>query len=179
MGDRGERGEVAVSRVEWGLRGWEDQESEFGKAKRGMIFFFLFRAAPAAYGGPQARGQIRAAAAGLLHSHSNSVSELHLRPTPQLTATLEPSFTERCQGSNPHSHGYRSGLLPLSPNGNSTEGGFIHLKNICGLFCVPGTVLATDYWREQCQAHNVFLSVIPGGELGSEKTSITHVRGKG
>ena len=40
--------------------------------------FFLFRAAPAAYGSSQARGGIRAAAASLYHSHSNSGSKLHL-----------------------------------------------------------------------------------------------------
>ena len=41
---------------------------------------------------PQARGQIRAAAAGLHHSHghSNVQSEPHLRPTPQLRATSDP-----------------------------------------------------------------------------------------
>ena len=43
-----------------------------------LLVFFKFRAAPTAYGGSQARGQIRAAAAGLHHSHSNSGSELHL-----------------------------------------------------------------------------------------------------
>ena len=56
-------------------------------------FFFLFvfsRAAPEAYGGSQARGQIGATAAGLHHSHSNARSELHLRPTPQLRATPDP-----------------------------------------------------------------------------------------
>ena len=47
-------------------------------------------AAPAAYGGSQARGIIRAVAAGLRHSHSNTRFEPRLRPTPQLTATLEP-----------------------------------------------------------------------------------------
>ena len=36
-----------------------------------IITFFFFRAAPAAYGSSQARGQIRAAATGLCHSHSN------------------------------------------------------------------------------------------------------------
>ena len=35
------------------------------------FFFFLFRAAPAVYGSPLARGQIGAAAASLCHSHSN------------------------------------------------------------------------------------------------------------
>ena len=43
-----------------------------------------------AYGGSKAMGQIRAEAAGLHHSHSNIGSEPHLRPTPQLTATLDP-----------------------------------------------------------------------------------------
>ena len=44
-------------------------------------------AAPAAYGGSQARGQIAAAAAGLHHSHSSVGSKMHLWPTPQITAT--------------------------------------------------------------------------------------------
>ena len=39
-----------------------------------LFFFLLFRAAPAARGGSQARGPIGAAAAGLHHSHSNTVS---------------------------------------------------------------------------------------------------------
>ena len=56
-----------------------------------LVFGFLFfRAAPVAYGGSQARALIRAAAAGLHHSHSNTGSEPHLRPTPQLTAMLYP-----------------------------------------------------------------------------------------
>ena len=42
-------------------------------------FGFLFRAAPAAYGGSQARGQIGAAAGGLQY-----------RPMPQLMAVLNP-----------------------------------------------------------------------------------------
>ena len=43
-----------------------------------ISFLWLFRAAPAAYGGPQARGPLRATAAGLHHSHSNTRSELCL-----------------------------------------------------------------------------------------------------
>ena len=51
-----------------------------------MVFYYyydddddlLFRAAPAAYGGSQARGRVGAIAAGLHHSHSNAGSELHL-----------------------------------------------------------------------------------------------------
>ena len=44
-------------------------------------------AAPAAYGGSQARGLIGAVAASLRQSHSNAGSKLRLQPTPQLTAT--------------------------------------------------------------------------------------------
>ena len=44
----------------------------------------------AAYGGSQAKGLIGSVAAGLHHSHSNARSELHLRPTPQLTTMPEP-----------------------------------------------------------------------------------------
>ena len=47
-------------------------------------------AAPAAYGGSQARGLIGAVATGLHQSHSNKGSELHLKPTPQLTAMPDP-----------------------------------------------------------------------------------------
>jgi len=43
-----------------------------------------------AYGGSQARGLIRAIAAGLHHSHSNARSEPCLPPTPQITAMLDP-----------------------------------------------------------------------------------------
>ena len=61
-----------------------------------FFFFFFFVvvvvvaiswAAPAAYGGSQARGQIGAVATGLRQSHSNAGSEPRLQPTPQLTAT--------------------------------------------------------------------------------------------
>ena len=56
-----------------------------------FFFFFLsFRATLAAYGGSQVRGQIGAVAAGLRQSHSNAGSEPRLRPTPQLTAMLDP-----------------------------------------------------------------------------------------
>ena len=62
------------------------------------FFFFVFFwfvvvvvaiswAAPAAYGGSQARGRIGAVATGLRQSHSNAGSEPRLQPTPQLTAT--------------------------------------------------------------------------------------------
>ena len=51
-----------------------------------VFFFAISWADPVAYGGSQARDQIRAVAASLHHSHSNTRSEPRLRPTPQLTA---------------------------------------------------------------------------------------------
>ena len=50
------------------------------------FFFGLFKAAPTAHGGPQARGPIRAVATGLHHSHSNKGSKPLLRSTSQLIA---------------------------------------------------------------------------------------------
>ena len=55
------------------------------------LFIFVFFvvvvaiswAAPAAYGGSQARGLIRAAATSIRQSHSNAGSEPRLQPTPQ------------------------------------------------------------------------------------------------
>ena len=59
-----------------------------------LLFFFFFlsfsRATPTAYGGSQARGLIRAVAAGLHHGHSNVGSKPCLQPTPQRTATPDP-----------------------------------------------------------------------------------------
>jgi len=51
-----------------------------------LIFFCLFRAAPVACGGSQARGLIGVVATSRHHSHSNARSEPRLRPAPQLTA---------------------------------------------------------------------------------------------
>ena len=55
-----------------------------------FFFLFLFMAAPVPYRSSQARGQIRAVAAGLHHSHSNASSEPHLQPRLQLVATPDP-----------------------------------------------------------------------------------------
>ena len=51
-----------------------------------FVFFAISWAAPAAYGGSQARGLIGTVATGLPQSHSNVGSEPRLWPTPQLTA---------------------------------------------------------------------------------------------
>ena len=53
-------------------------------------FFLLFRKAPMAYGGSQARGQIRAAAAGLCHRHINARFKPLLQLPPQLIAKPDP-----------------------------------------------------------------------------------------
>ena len=53
-----------------------------------FLFFSLYRATPTAYGGSQARGRMGATPAGL--PHDNARSELRLRPTPELTAMLDP-----------------------------------------------------------------------------------------
>ena len=63
-----------------------------------LFFFLLLRATPKACGSSQARGRIKAAAAGLHHSHSNTGSELHLHPTPQLMVMLDP-LTQARDGS--------------------------------------------------------------------------------
>ena len=58
------------------------------KTPRFLLLLF-FRASPEAFGGSQARDQIRATAASLHHSH-NIRSEPSLRPTPQLMAMPDP-----------------------------------------------------------------------------------------
>ena len=68
------------------------------------FLFSLFKDAPMAYGGSQAKGLIGAVAAGLHHSHSNARSEPNLWPTPLLTAMPDPQPIERGQGSNPQTH---------------------------------------------------------------------------
>ena len=73
--------------------------------ERFFVLFCLFRAKPVEYRGSQTRGLIAAVASSLRQRHSNIRSELALRPTPQLTATLDPESTEGGQGSNPQSHG--------------------------------------------------------------------------
>ena len=54
-----------------------------------FLVFCLFRAAPAAYGGSQAKGLIRAVAASLRTPQQRQI-QADLRPTPQLTATPDP-----------------------------------------------------------------------------------------
>ena len=75
-----------------------DLSSHFQTLVLGCLRFFsfflctclFFRSTPTAHGGSQARGSIRAIAASLHHSHSNTGSQPCLRPTPQPTATPDP-----------------------------------------------------------------------------------------
>ena len=76
-----------------------------------LSFFFPF-CHFVAHGSSQARGQIGAAAAGLHHSQSNARS------------------------FNPHPHGYQSGSLPLSHNGNSLLAWFLN------------EILDRNFWHE-------------------------------
>ena len=88
-----------------------------------FYFFSLsFMTKPGAYGSSWDRGWIGAAAASLHHSHSNEGFRWHLRPTPQLMATLDPQSTEWGQGWNANPHGYSLGSFLLSHNGNSLFG---------------------------------------------------------
>ena len=54
------------------------------------LFILLFRATPMAYGVSQARGPRGATTVGLRHSHSNTGSKPHLRPTSQLMTSPDP-----------------------------------------------------------------------------------------
>ena len=65
--------------------------------------WFLFIFLPRRMEVPRLRGQIRAAAASLHHSHGNVESKPHLRPTPQQRQILNPlsEARDQTQGSNP------------------------------------------------------------------------------
>ena len=69
-----------------------------------FFFFCLFRAAPVACGGSQARGQIEAAAASLYHRHSHARSGPHLQTTPQLPAMPDPLTHLAKPGMEPRIH---------------------------------------------------------------------------
>ena len=66
-----------------------------------IFFFFIFMAAPAAYGSSQARGRIGAAGANLCHSHNSTRSELHLQP-----------MLLSCSNAGSATHSVRPGIKP-------------------------------------------------------------------
>ena len=79
------------------------------------LLFCLFRAAPVAYGGSQARISVGAIAASHSHSYSNAGSEPCLQPTPRLTAAPDLSPTEWCQGMEPESSRILAGFITDEP----------------------------------------------------------------
>ena len=65
-----------IYRAEW-KESVKNHKVKIRQLSKLFFLLLLFRAAPAAYGGSQAWGQIRAATAGLHHSHSNTGSWTH------------------------------------------------------------------------------------------------------
>ena len=72
-------------------------------------------ATPAAYGSPQARGQIGAIAAGLHHSHSNTGSEPHLQPTPKAHCNAGSLINWVRPGIEPSSSWILVGFITTEP----------------------------------------------------------------
>ena len=74
-----------------------------------LFYFHLFKAVPTAHGGSQARGGIRAVAAGLRHSHSNSrfqAASAAYTTGHSKRQILNPLSEARDQGLNLHPPGY-------------------------------------------------------------------------
>ena len=71
---------------------WREEKRTSSQPGLLLVGWLVFRATGAAYGSSQsqARGQIRAIAAGLRNNHRNVGSEPHLQPTPQLMAAPDP-----------------------------------------------------------------------------------------
>jgi len=75
---------------------------------------------PAACRGSWARGQIKAAAAGLPHGHCSTRSKPHLQPPLKLVATLDPYLLSEARDSTCSQRLPRV-LNPLSHNRNSVR----------------------------------------------------------
>ena len=90
-----------------------------------LFVFLLFRASTAAHGNSQARGQIRAVAADLHLSDSNTRAEPYLQPLLQLVAMLDPQPTEKARDQIRTLMDTSRILNLLSHNGNS----LLHFKD--------------------------------------------------
>ena len=129
--------------------------------------------APAAYGNSQAKGGIRAAAAGLCHSTSHAGSKLRLRPTPlfvanQILNKLSKARDQTCilmdtsRVLNPPSHNGNSFLffnyLCYSPKYLTLE--LSWLKNVCPWIAMISpnymTVLNSEKWYPKWICNLVF-----------------------
>ena len=80
-----------------------------------VCLFCVLRASPVAYGSSQDKGPIGASAPSLYHSHSNSGSKPHLRPT--LTAPDNAGSPTHCArpGIEPASSGMLVGFVTAEP----------------------------------------------------------------
>ena len=76
-----------------------------------LSFFFLFRAAPVAYGSSRVRGQIGATAVGLHHSHSHTGSQPHPQPMPAAFGNARSLTYWVRSGINLHPHKHYVGFL--------------------------------------------------------------------
>ena len=76
----------------------------------GYVHFFFFSISSRPHPQPTEFPRLRAELAPQLPAYTTATatvrSEPHLRPILQLAAALDPSPTERGQGSNPCPHGY-------------------------------------------------------------------------
>ena len=66
-----------------------------------MLFFVFFRAAPETYGSSLLGVELELQLLAYATATAMPDLELHLRPTPQLMATLDP---DPLSGSNPHGY---------------------------------------------------------------------------
>ena len=99
--------------VGWNLWSESTQLLYFASICKYYFFFWSFlRAVPGAYGSSQrAKGQIKAAAASLSHSRSNTKPKLPLWHTPQLEATPDPLTHWAMPGIKPTSSWILVGYL--------------------------------------------------------------------
>ena len=102
-----------------------------------FLFFFVicpFRAESTANGGSQARGRIRAVAASLHQSHSNTGSEPDLQPTPQVTTRI---------------------LNPLSEAGDRTRNVMVprQIRFRCATTGIPQRASFLPVWRENAEVY--------------------------
>ena len=110
--------------------------SRFFVELKKKFFFCLFRVASVAYGGSQARGQIRAVAAGLCHNHSNARSKPCLRRTPQLMATPDPLIHSSRPGIKPASSWILVRFISAEPQQELQKKFFIYCKLVSPLLNV-------------------------------------------
>lgn len=96
--------------------------------------FIFFKAAPMAYWGSQARGQFRAVATGLHHSHSNTRSKLHMTYTTAHVNTGSLTHWGR-QGMESASSKILSDVFPQSQDRNPNFFNIVYLQHCVKFSC--------------------------------------------